>query len=70
MKPDAIFLFLLVVISVQNATLKNINKIIKLVIRFSLPTDEMKTSHIFKVQTLWEGHKNLKKSPTCFETTE
>ena len=24
----------------------------------------------FKVQLFWEGHKNLKKSPTCFDTTE
>ena len=23
-----------------------------------------------KVQLFWEGHKNLKKSPTCFDTTE
>ena len=23
-----------------------------------------------KVQLFWEGHKNLKKSPTCFDPTE
>ena len=31
---------------------------------------EKKKIFFVKVQLFWEGHKNLKKSPTCFDTTD